>query len=328
MHRLTLPGTTITTSALGFGTAQLMARLGRRESVRLLNAAFDAGITHIDTARLYGYGEAERAVGDLLEGRRDRITVATKFGIFPPKRSPLLQTAKAMARAAARLNPRWRERLRARAGGLVKHGHFTVADAMRSLETSLRELRTDYVDLLLLHECRIGDLEHADELRERLDRLVAEGRVRAYGIATDVETVEAAVHRFPALARVALFPSDARNRNLQRVRPGERALITHSPFGNLLRAAAAYLDARPEAARRWSEALGDDCRNPTVLATRLLEAAHTANPAGIVVFASTDAARIRANAEVAARTATQDGRARVGRFDLVTRLLQEIPDEN
>jgi D-threo-aldose 1-dehydrogenase len=91
MQRLNLPAA-MTTSALGFGTAQLMARIGRRESVRLLHAAFDAGITHIDTARLYGYGAAESAVGDLLAGRRHQITVATKFGIFPPARSPMLQT--------------------------------------------------------------------------------------------------------------------------------------------------------------------------------------------------------------------------------------------
>ena len=43
-----------------------MARLGRRESVRLLEVAYDSGITHFDTARSYGYGEAESAVGEFL----------------------------------------------------------------------------------------------------------------------------------------------------------------------------------------------------------------------------------------------------------------------
>jgi D-threo-aldose 1-dehydrogenase len=320
MQRLNLPAA-MTTSALGFGTAQLMARIGRRESVRLLHAAFDAGITHIDTARLYGYGAAESAVGDLLEGRRHQITVATKFGIFPPARSPMLQTAKAVARAVARLNPRWRERMRARAGRLVTAGRFSIADATRSLDTSLKELRTDYVDMLLLHECRIADLEGADDLQAFLERAVAQGRVRAWGVATDVETVEAAAARVPAFTRVAFFPSDARSRHVARVDAGGRTLLTHSPFGRLLPLVRDHFERDPGAARMWSETLGENCGSAAVLSRLLLAAARAANPSGVVVFASTDAARIRANAAV-----VSGAPARPDTLAALTGLLQAIPD--
>src|SRR3954466_15030358 len=77
VNRVTLRGTEVTTSALGYGCSQLMARLGRAESTRLLEAAFDAGISHFDTARSYGYGEAESALGDFIRGRREQVTVAT-----------------------------------------------------------------------------------------------------------------------------------------------------------------------------------------------------------------------------------------------------------
>ena len=68
MRRVELPGSELRLSRLGFGTAGLMARLGRRESVRLVEIAHDSGITHFDTARAYGYGEAESALGDFLAG--------------------------------------------------------------------------------------------------------------------------------------------------------------------------------------------------------------------------------------------------------------------
>ena len=112
MRTVRLPGTDLTPSRLGFGTSLLMARLGRRESVRLLEVAHESGITHFDTARAYGYGEAESAVGDFLAGRRDAVTVTTKVGLLPPRNSRGLRAAKAVARAAVSRAPALRARLR------------------------------------------------------------------------------------------------------------------------------------------------------------------------------------------------------------------------
>src|SRR5438105_7640592 len=92
-------------SGIGYGCSQLMARTGRAESIRLLEAAFDAGITHFDVARSYGYGEAESALGAFLAGRRDQVTVTTKLGLGPPRGSGLLKVAKVAARAAVAAAP-------------------------------------------------------------------------------------------------------------------------------------------------------------------------------------------------------------------------------
>ncbi len=111
-------------SRLGFGTAALMARLGRRESVRLLEVAHESGITHFDTARAYGYGEAESALGEFLSRRREGVTVTTKLGIQPPRRSRGLDMAKATARVVARRVPAVRPLLRRRAESLAQTGSF------------------------------------------------------------------------------------------------------------------------------------------------------------------------------------------------------------
>lgn len=288
-----------------------MARIGLRESLALLGAAFDAGITHFDTARMYGYGEAERAVGQFIAGRRQQVTIATKFGIFPPKRSPLLQGAKAVARAVARIHPALRQRMRASAGALVAPGCFSVPDARRSLETSLKELGTDYIDVLFLHDCRLSDLEAADDLGRFLEETIERGLIRAFGIATDVESVSEALRRFPAFARLVQFPSDAATRNAERLRSERTFMLTHSPFGRLLGQIVSHLSANDDIATHWSNALGVDCRDVEVMARLLLRAARYANRSGIVIFASTSTRRIAANAraddvsEVNEREATE-----------------------
>ena len=75
-------------SQLGLGCAAIMGRVGRRESLAALGAAWDAGINFFDTARSYGYGESEALLGGFLRGnRRSQAVVCTKFGILPAARN-------------------------------------------------------------------------------------------------------------------------------------------------------------------------------------------------------------------------------------------------
>src|SRR5205807_2674411 len=109
--------------------------LPTREKLCLLHAALDRGITHFDTARMYGVGQAEVALGEFLAGRRDQVTVATKVGLVPPP-------------SAFRVLPG-----RLLRGPLGVRRGFDLRSVQRSLDRSLKALRTDYVDLLFLHEC-------------------------------------------------------------------------------------------------------------------------------------------------------------------------------
>jgi aryl-alcohol dehydrogenase-like predicted oxidoreductase len=67
-------------SVLGLGTNNLGFRIGREEARRVLDAALDEGVDLFDTADVYGAGESERLLGELLRGRRDEVVLLTKFG--------------------------------------------------------------------------------------------------------------------------------------------------------------------------------------------------------------------------------------------------------
>jgi aryl-alcohol dehydrogenase-like predicted oxidoreductase len=198
-------------TTLGFGCAALLGRASRKQSWEALGTAFDAGITFFDTARSYGYGASEGLLGEFLaaEGRRDKIVLCTKFGIQPAAPN-WKQRLKPVARAAVRLVPSLRQAVQRRAGDQLNPGNFSVADLRVSFERSLRELKTDYVDILLLHAAPMSVLAQTD-LYEALQKLVDEGKVRLAGISADQPVMDKAfAHRIPVLktAQFAVNPAN------------------------------------------------------------------------------------------------------------------------
>jgi D-threo-aldose 1-dehydrogenase len=298
MRTVALPGTDLAPSRLGFGSALLMARLGRRESVRLLEVAHDSGITHFDTARSYGYGEAESAVGEFLSRHQDGVTVTTKLGFVPPPSSRGLRAAKALGRVAARRAPAVRRLMRMGAQTLVQSGQFDPKQARSSLDTSLRELGTDVVDILLLHECRPADLR-TEGLLDFLEEMVREGKIRYFGVATDSESTKVILSERPEFARVVQLADNVVDRTLERLPavPGT-AVITHSAVGTPL---ARLTELLHDAGLRehWSAELGLDLARSEILGRLLLAYALQSNPEGVVLFASTNEERIRSNAALA-----------------------------
>jgi D-threo-aldose 1-dehydrogenase len=278
MQTVALPGTDLTPSRLAFGSALLMVRRGRRESVRLLEVAHDSGITHFDTARSYGYGEAESALGEFISRRRDDVTVATKLGIVPPRRSRGLRAAKVLARVAANRVPALRPVLRRGAQAAVRAGRFHPSEARSSLETSLRELRTEAVDILLLHECKPEDLQ-VEGLLSFLEEVVREGKVRYFGTATDPESTGVILTERPEFARVVQLSHNVLDRTLEQLPALSRAaVITHSAVRTpLTRLTELMRDG--ERRERWSETLGVDCAQPGALGRLLLAYALESNAA-------------------------------------------------
>ena len=161
---------------LGYGTAALGRSLSARQRARLVDAAYDAGIRYFDTAPLYGAGAAEEALGRALRGKDD-VTVATKVGIVPPG---LVGVA-----------------LRQPAAG----GRFAPGDIRAQLERSLRRLRRDRVDVVLLHEVT-G--EAAPAALDTLELLRGEGKLGHAGIATDaLQAEEILAARVPEVVQLA-----------------------------------------------------------------------------------------------------------------------------
>lgn len=156
MHNRPLGRTGIVVSEVGFGAWGIG---GRTEGLTSYGATDDAisrsavsraverGITFFDTSSVYGYGHSESLLGEVLHGVRDRVVIATKAGF----------------------------------AGWTGQPEFSKAGLMRSLEESLRRLRTDYVDLFQLHNPTLADLQR-DEVIETLSLVVRQGKARSWGV--------------------------------------------------------------------------------------------------------------------------------------------------
>jgi diketogulonate reductase-like aldo/keto reductase len=135
---------------VGLGTWQ-MENDDRESAIRAIHRAIDLGMTHIDTAELYGSGDVEELVGEALAGHRGNVFLASK----------------------------------------VMPSHATYAGTLRACELSLRRLRTDRLDLYMLHWR--AQLPLAETLRA-LETLKKDGKIVAWGVSNfDVADLEEAI---------------------------------------------------------------------------------------------------------------------------------------
>lgn len=284
-----LSGGEETRCRLGFGCAGLMQSPSRRHRQRLLAEAYDRGLRHFDVARMYGLGAAEGEVGRFADGRRDRIAIVTKFGIEPAGSVGRLAVLQAPVRAALARFPALRAALRRREGAFHQPRRYDSATARKSLETSLRELRTDYVDAFLIHGAGPGDAIDMDGLAETLEDLRVAGLVRAWGIAGERQAsarLVEGVDPHPVLQiRDSIFePFPAAGQ--------ERPPITFGILSGALSRVVEHIASSEGRRAEWSEAVGEDCGSPEVLASLLLRDALLRNPAGAVLFSTTRPERI------------------------------------
>lgn len=131
------------------------------ESLRAIRRALDLGITFFDTAANYGAGRSERILGQALAERRNEVVIATKFGydVDEQHRSVVLYDGEIDS------------------DQVVKH-------LRRDCEASLRRLNTDTIDLFQFHVNSYPPTKAA-AVRDLLEELVTEGKIRFYGWSTD-----------------------------------------------------------------------------------------------------------------------------------------------
>lgn len=295
MRAIALPGIAIRIPVIGFGCSSL-ASVGEKKALQLLGTAFDAGVRHFDVARYYGYGEAEGLVGKFVKSRRAEVTIATKFGIEPPRRTNALRFATHAARRLVQLVPAARSFLHRGVQGLVKSGAFSAKDAQTSLETSLRELGTDYIDFFLLHEY-VASESSPDELAAFLTSAAQAGKIRYFGLGTGIENVLRALEYQPELCGIVQFESSVVRRNVGRLPLGgpQRLAITFGSLGASYRLVSTCLKARPEMAGNWSTELALDCSKDETISALMLNYSAQMNPNGVVLFSSRDSSRAARN---------------------------------
>ena len=287
MSRIELPGPQLTVSAVGFGCGGLMQSPSRKERMAVLGTAVDNGMTHFDTARMYGLGMAEAELGAFLRTvDRSSVTIATKFGIEVGGMTQRLARFQAPARALLRKAPA----LRAAVKGRQKPTADTVrvydaAVAARSLDQSLTALGVDYVDILFVHGPEPSDTVAADELREFFEDARRQGKIRAWGVSQDegldVNFAEPfAPHGVDQLRSDLLHPSP---------RPADITFgVLNRPYGIL----AAALKADAQLTARWRDALQLDPLAPGVLAKLILGSAAMATDARAILYSTTKPERV------------------------------------
>jgi aryl-alcohol dehydrogenase-like predicted oxidoreductase len=155
MHYRKLGKTGLEVSEIGFGAWQLgntsdWGAMDDATAHGLVHASLDHGINLFDTAPNYAGTHSERLLGEALAGRRHDAVLISKFG-HPPQ------------------GPK----------------DFSVDGFWKSLEASLRRLRTDYLDGLLLHNPPFEMYEGTDPIWDALDRARAQGKIRHYGASLD-----------------------------------------------------------------------------------------------------------------------------------------------
>jgi aryl-alcohol dehydrogenase-like predicted oxidoreductase len=177
------------------------------QAVALIHRALDLGVTLLDTADVYGV--SERQVGKALKGRRDEVTLATKFGFDT-----------GLSANARRDAP----------GRLVNGSAQYVRQAC---DASLERLGVDYIDLYYLH--RVDPNTPIEETVGAMADLVKQGKVRHIGLSEpSPETVRRAleVHRLAAVqTEYSLFSREPEDELLPLLREEGMALVAYSPLG-------------------------------------------------------------------------------------------------
>lgn len=277
----------LSVSPLGFGCAPVMGKVGRRAALAAFAEAFECGVRHFDVARSYGFGRAEGVLGEFLRDRRDRVTLASKFGVVPGQLSWPKRLAMPLARLVARASPGAGRGLRRQSASLLSERDFSVAHARRCLETSLRELDTDYLDFYFVHEPLEAQLGEREALIAWLEQCVTAGKIRRWGMA----------YRAPAdHAWAGAIPGDAVQAEGNLLTAADCVPLLTDPRQRFitrpLGGGVSYLDLLTARVQALPAAL-DTGLGPAELALAI--ARRLAGPGGTLVAAMFDAAHLRQN---------------------------------
>ncbi len=186
------------------GTYTSEGALDNAESIRTIHRALELGVTHIDTAEIYGPFLSEEIVGQAIKGRRDQVRIATKFGLV------------------------------SHSGGGPGVIDSSAANVKAAVEGSLKRLGTDHIDLYYQH--RIDRDTPIEETAGAVADLIAEGKVLHFGLSeASPETIRRAHAVQPVSAlqtEYSLWTRDVEAEILPLLRELGIGFVPHSPLGH------------------------------------------------------------------------------------------------
>ncbi|MBH5317428.1 aldo/keto reductase [Paenibacillus sp. GSMTC-2017] len=194
-------------SAVSLGTMAFGRWIDEKASATILDLALEKGINVVDTANVYGGGESERILGNLLKERRADIVLATK--------------------------------VHGRVGEGVNDSGQSRYHIFKAVEDSLKRLKTDYLDLYQVH--RFDPNTPLEETLRALDDLVRQGKVRYIGASNFAAWQLAKAHGISALHSLHRFESlqpeyslisrEIENEIIPFVQSEQLGVIVYSPLG-------------------------------------------------------------------------------------------------
>lgn len=201
----TLGNSGLEVSALGLGCMGMSFGYGppidKQDAIKLIRAAFDAGISFFDTAECYGPFTNEELLGEALAPFRDKVVIATKFGFQDGDSKKGLDSSPARIRAVT--------------------------------EASLKRLKTDYIDLFYQH--RVDPQVPIEEVAGTVKDLIKAGKVRHFGLSeAGVETIRKAhaVQAVTALqSEYSLFFREPEKEIIQTLEELGIGFVPFSPLG-------------------------------------------------------------------------------------------------
>jgi aryl-alcohol dehydrogenase-like predicted oxidoreductase len=178
--------------------------LDNAESIRTVHRALDLGVTHIDTAEIYGPFLSEEIVGEAIRGRRDQVKIATKFGLV------------------------------SHCGGGPGVTDSSAANVKAAVEGSLKRLGTDHIDLYYQH--RVDRNTPIEETAGAVADLIAQGKVLHFGLSeASPETIRRAHAVQPVSAlqtEYSLWTRDVEAEILPLLRELGIGFVPYSPLGH------------------------------------------------------------------------------------------------
>ncbi|MET0884812.1 MAG: aldo/keto reductase [Mycetocola sp.] len=186
------------------GTYTSEGALDDAESIRTIHRALDLGVTHIDTAEIYGPFLSEEIVGRAIAGRRDEVVIATKFGLVSHSRG---------------------------GPGTVDS---SAANVRAAVEGSLKRLGTDHIDLYYQH--RVDPNTPIEQTAAAVAELIAEGKVLHFGLSEASPATIRRAHSVQPLAALqteySLWTRDVEAEILPLLRELGIGLVPYSPLGH------------------------------------------------------------------------------------------------
>ncbi|GAA1262161.1 aldo/keto reductase [Arthrobacter pascens] len=186
------------------GTYTSEGALDNTESIRTIHRALELGVTHIDTAEIYGPFLSEEIVGQAIKGRRDEVKIATKFGLV------------------------------SHSGGGPGVTDSSAANIRTAVEGSLKRLGTDHIDLYYQH--RVDRNIPIEETAGAVADLITEGKVLHFGLSeASPDTIRRAHAVQPVSAlqtEYSLWTRDVEDEILPLLRELGIGFVPYSPLGH------------------------------------------------------------------------------------------------